>query len=179
MKIFIDTTLNDLVVALFDSQYKLINYVLETELKEKSEKLPLVFKNLLERNNFSLQNINSFYINLGPGTFTGSRIALVFCRTIAQLSNINIYTTSSFNLVSLHTKNKEIAYIDARGKSSYKALVQKGKILSDIEVVERNQNWAIDYLEVINNFFNYQKLFKLEENLLEIQPIYVKKPHIG
>ena len=35
----------------------------------------------------NLHKIEDIYINLGPGSFTGARIALLYVRTLAQLNN--------------------------------------------------------------------------------------------
>lgn len=180
LKVFIDTALDDLVIVLFDNHAKKIDYKIIKNLKQKSEFLPIYFNDLLKRNNVNIKEINEYYINLGPGTFTGSRIALVFARTICQVyEKASLYTTSTFNLASININKEKNIFIDARGNSYYKAKVKEGKLLSNITIVTEGENQKIDYDFFINNFANFSFIFKEEKDLLSVQPIYVKKPHIG
>ncbi|VEU59083.1 tRNA (adenosine(37)-N6)-threonylcarbamoyltransferase complex dimerization subunit type 1 TsaB [Mesomycoplasma neurolyticum] len=181
MNIFIDTCHEDLVIALYNHDLKLKSYKIKEKLKQKAEILPKLFEEFLYENDLKTKDIQNFYINLGPGTFTGVRIALVFVRTIAQVTNANVFTTNSFNLISFGNELKQNYFIDAKGKTAYKAIAQNGKILSNIEVVSKEVVNSFDYLFIINNFLKLvnKNVFEHQKNLLKIQPLYVKKMQIG
>ncbi|WGI36825.1 tRNA (adenosine(37)-N6)-threonylcarbamoyltransferase complex dimerization subunit type 1 TsaB [Mesomycoplasma lagogenitalium] len=180
MNIFIDSTLDDLVIGLFNENKQLVDYEIKVKLKEKSEILPSIFNQILKRNSLTINNINNYFINLGPGTFTGSRISLVFCRTICQVNNSNLFTTNTFELIS-YDKEKNFFFVDARGNSAYMAQAEKGKLLSEIQVVEKKEkNDTVNYQKFFNDFrYIFNEIFELEKDLLKVEPVYIKKPHIG
>ncbi|MBN3535112.1 tRNA (adenosine(37)-N6)-threonylcarbamoyltransferase complex dimerization subunit type 1 TsaB, partial [Mycoplasma procyoni] len=168
MKIFIDTTAKSFVLALFDAESKLVDKTIIDNIKEKSEILPIEFSSILKRNNLDIKDIKKIFINIGPGTFTGVRISLVFARTLAQLTNIELFYTNTFLLFD-QKQRKEI-YIDARGKDSYFAVVENNKLVSNIELVEKKGlDQEPDYLYLINNFSYFENLvFEKSENILEL-----------
>ncbi|MGL4184083.1 MAG: hypothetical protein ACRCRP_03050 [Metamycoplasmataceae bacterium] len=176
MKMFLDTSQLFFAIAIFDDEFKII--------KSKTEKI--VFKvealtNFIDENKINLDQINEIYLNIGPGSFTGVRVALVYAKTIAQLCNAKIFIINSFILSYLTNKDREeqIIFIN-----KYKSLAIENKYLHDfskikIEKKDLEQTTEIDYKELINNFIKYKSHFKEENNLENINPIYILEPQIG
>ncbi|CAT05375.1 molecular chaperone [Mesomycoplasma conjunctivae] len=180
MKFFIDTTGQDLALAIFDENYFLIDFLVETVFN-KADLLPSYVKKILNKNSLKINQIQDFYLNLGPGMFTGCRVALVFTRTIAQLNKVNIYTTNSFALSSFLNKNEDIYYISTSSKYAFQASAKNGKITSKISEVNNPSLKAskIDYFLIFNSFYLASLIFKKELNFLKIKPLYIKEPTIG
>ncbi|MGL5438253.1 MAG: hypothetical protein ACRDA7_00775 [Metamycoplasmataceae bacterium] len=176
MKMFLDTSQLFFAIAIFDDEFKII--------KSKIEKI--VFKvealtNFIDENKINLNQINEIYLNIGPGSFTGVRVALVYAKTISQLCNSKIFIINSFILSSLLNKDKEeqIVFIN-----KYKSLILNNKDLHDfskvkIEKKDLEQTNQINYKELINNFTKYKSYFKEENNLENINPLYILEPQIG
>ncbi len=82
---------------------------------------------LMQQANISAKNINQIAVTIGPGTFTGARIALSFARMFAAARTIPIVALNSlqavaFNAVAkLPLKQNDIIYvaIDARRGQVY------------------------------------------------------------
>ncbi len=170
MKLFIDSTQERFVAAIIDKNNK-TSFSSNVETKYKVEEI-INFFDLIDVN-----LITQIYINLGPGTFTGSRISLLYVRTLAQLnSNIQIYVSNTFDILSKQNKKIFFAnrfYIKATKNKSY---YFNGK---EIDVVDKSKKEKlINYKDILDNFNEYIDIFKLI-NLEELLPYYVISPQIG
>lgn len=171
MKLFIDSSQKKFIACLFDNSYKPI-YKSIIETKYKVEEIINFFDHVPHFN-----EIEQIYINIGPGSFTGSRIALLYVRTMAQLnSNIKIYCSTTFEIINQQIKksifNKKI-YINATKNKSYCWTKE------EISIVDKNKKEIeINYDDLINNFEKYISIFEIK-HLENIKPIYVGEPQIG
>lgn len=165
MKLFIDTSQPIFFAAWISDDYKCISFV-EKETKYKVEEIVDFFNNVED-----VSLIKEIYINIGPGSFTGSRIALLYVRTIIQVfNNIKLFIIDSFSLLSSTDKNK---CIYATKNKSY---CFDGKHISIIE--NANKLTPIDFQDIVNNFENYIHKFKLT-NVKNAQPLYVGDFQVG
>lgn len=167
MNLFIDSTQREFVAALYDEKFEIIKYkILDT--KYKVEEILFFFNDIEE----SINKIKNIYINLGPGSFMGSRIALLYVRTISQLKKINIYTTNTFRLIDIKGANTKKCIFATKTKSYC-------LINFEIELTEKSKNEiCLDYKKIVSNFFKYLDRFDL--TLTDIlKPIYVSNPQIG
>lgn len=180
MKFFIDTTSDFIALALFNENYVLIDYFLE-KIVQKADVLPIKINEFLTKNNLSIQQINEFYLNLGPGKFTGCRIGLIFVRTICQLSEAKLFTTNSFSIISFSSKGKKYYTIKNSNNSSFGVWAQQGILVSEMEIINENieNNSPFDYIYLFKNFKEAQTLFKEEKNLLQVEALYLKDPKIN
>ena len=171
MKLFIDTTQSMMMIAFFDQNWKVIQSF-NLEVQQKVEQM-LNFFNQLDQSFF--KQLATIYINLGPGSFTGSRIALLYVRTLAQMQKLPIFTCSTFELIQIQKQLKidQPIYLYATSKKSYLWANQSLSL-----VVKSNEEQCLDYLNLINNFQIYLPVFKLTE-LVNLKPIYGANPQIG
>lgn len=175
MNFFIDTTSKYLALAIFEKNFQLIDFLV-SEIKNKADQLPELVRQILVKNNKNITEFTAFFINLGPGSFTGCRIGLTFFRTIAQLEKKELWTTSTFSLLSFkETENKQY-YVDYSEKSQFSAFAKEGKIFSGIfEIKEKtNKSSEINYNLIFSNFADAKKLFKKENDLINVFPLYIK-----
>ncbi|WDV48729.1 tRNA (adenosine(37)-N6)-threonylcarbamoyltransferase complex dimerization subunit type 1 TsaB [Mesomycoplasma ovipneumoniae] len=173
MKFFIDSVSKDLVLAIFDKNFELVDSNI-VEIKNKADLLPELVRNILSKNNLKITDFSDFYINLGPGTFTGCRVGLTFFRTLAQLGDINLWTCSTFSLLSFEKKEKRQYFISYSKNSQFSAFAHDGQLISEISDIKSKNvsDDQVDYQIILNNFAQAQKLFKKEENLVNVFPLY-------
>lgn len=175
MNLFVDTTGKFLVVAIFDKNFILIDSKI-SEIKNKADILPDFLGKILLKNKLEITEFTNFFINLGPGSFTGCRIGLTFFRTIAQLNKKEIWTCSTFNLLSFKILENKQYFIDYSEKSQFSAFAQNGKITSKIFEIKKKTEKAsqVNYNLIFLNFDKAKKLFKKEVDLINIFPLYIK-----
>lgn len=174
--LFIDTSQSDFVFFVFDSNFSLL-YQKIKQIKFKVEELVDTFKKI----SIDLKNIKNIYLNIGPGSFVGSRVAFVFIRTLAQLnSNIKIFTTNTFFLLNINSNNKILCAVKSKSElfclpQSELDNLEKIKIISNLEANVSK----IDYHYLALNFSKFTNLFKHEKNLAKIEINYLANPQIG
>ena len=171
MKLFIDTSQPELMIAFFDNDFQVIKYQ-TSQLKEKVE-LMLAFFQEIDQSFW--QQVNQIYINLGPGSFTGCRIALLYVRTWSQIKNIPIFTCSIFDLLKAQKQhpNQQAIAIHATAKKSY--LLEANQLFL---VDKKQEEEFLDYLSLIYNFVNYLSVFK-QTKIEDLKPIYGSNPQIN
>lgn len=165
MKLFIDTSQPTFCAALFSSSNQPVTSV-QKQTKYKVEEI-IDFFNHID----CFDEIKEIYINLGPGSFTGSRIALLYIRTIIQIkTQIKLWTTNTFLL--LHpTSSKQYIYA-----TKNKAYCFDGKTIT----LEEYQGplMEINYQDLIEHFANYLEFFELND-VQNVEPLYVGQFQIG
>ncbi len=173
-KILIETSLSDLLIILI-KDIKVMDYVHKKDLIKKSEMLPRYFAKLLNKHNLNTKDIQQFYITIGPGSFMGARVSLVFVRTICQITKASLFTTSSLLFISGGKDGKY--YVDAKSNQSYEGIVKKQKIT--INLTNFKPNTIINYQNIIDDIDQYLVLFDEQQNLLHVKPLYLKDPKVG
>ncbi|MGY6171741.1 tRNA (adenosine(37)-N6)-threonylcarbamoyltransferase complex dimerization subunit type 1 TsaB [Candidatus Mycoplasma pogonae] len=179
MKLFIDSTGEDLFLGLYDQKFNFLNNKLFINLKQKVEAIPLALSELLASENITMNDIDSIYLNLGPGSFVGCRIGLVFARTLAQLLPITIYTTNTFLLLAFQNPQAKMINIKASGSDMFQAEVENSILISEIKIVKSSQIMKLNYEKLKKDFIKIANLFTKVDDILALEPIYIKKPHIG
>lgn len=173
MKVFIDTTQKYFVACLFNQNFKINHYIIKLT-KYKVEEIINFFSLIKD----FLNEIKEIYINVGPGSFTGSRVALLYVRTLSQIKKIDIYTTNTFTLIRKTKKTslfKKTLCIPATKNKSYCQKYNKNHIQMINNV---KNNLEINYKKLIFNFHKYLNCFSLSK-LESLKPVYASEPQIG
>ena len=169
MKLFIDSSQSRFIAALIENNKVIFASNIET--KYKVEEIIKFFDNVP-----NLHKIEDIYINLGPGSFTGARIALLYVRTLAQLNNqIKIYTTNTYSLLSSLNKKffQRKFFIFATKNKSYLLTNKSVKIVN-----KHAKESQINYDLLLSNFDKFLNTFTLS-SLENLQPTYASQPQIG
>ncbi|MCH5202960.1 MAG: tRNA (adenosine(37)-N6)-threonylcarbamoyltransferase complex dimerization subunit type 1 TsaB, partial [Oscillospiraceae bacterium] len=90
-----------------------------------SETLVPMIDEILNRNNLTIDDIDAFAVNNGPGSFTGVRIGVAVVKGLAFQKNKPCYEVSTLDSIALNCKDKEglvVCVIDARRNQMYNAL---------------------------------------------------------
>ena len=178
--LFLDTHDKNVVVVLYKDGVVVCNETLESNNKHSVITIPTI-KKVLEENNIDIKDISEIIVVLGPGSFTGVRIAITIAKTIAYCLNIPIKTIDSLMLMAVCVDNDKcvaipdrngafVGYFDALNntlkdytyinKNEYEELLLKEKVYSDIN---------IDYQKV----YEYLKGEKGKNPHL-VKPLYIK-----
>ena len=172
MKLLIDTSLKTMFLSLIDGE-KTISFYKET-IQKKADALPVVFAELLEKADINANDIKEIYVTTGPGSFMGSRTALTFVRTIAQITGAKLYATDTLSFISGSIKGEY--FIDAKSGQSYKGVFD-GENMS-VSLAEFKEDSIVDYSSMIDTPKQYLSTFK-KVDPLKVFPTYFKEPRIG
>lgn len=177
MNILIETSLDNLYMCIFDKKFNLITKVNLEKIVKKTDVFFDAFKTLLNSAKLGILDIENIYVTLGPGSFSGSRIGLTFCRTMTQLkNNINLFVAPTYILFKSQLNNEKEIKIKANKYSIFRILGDK------ISLIPNDGNFhKFDYDKFEKKIKLYISFFKRvnQDELLDIDIIYGSDPQIG
>lgn len=108
-----------------------------------SETLVPMIDEILNKNNYSINDIDAFAVNNGPGSFTGIRIGVAVVKGLVLKSNKPCYEVSTLDSIAYNCKDKTgivVATMDARRNQVYNAIYKAEdnritKIVSDRSIL--------------------------------------------
>lgn len=171
---------------------KAVDSIFYNAWQRQSEVMVAEIDNILKRNNIDKKDLDAIVVGIGPGSYTGVRIAVTIAKTIAYALNIRIYAKSSLSLLAINNE-PTICLFNARSGRSYFAVYQgKNKIEDDtiitneevLDYVARHPNYKIsgdttqigkqsEQFNFIKNLANFDES-ELVENIFLLNPIYLK-----
>ncbi len=116
---------------------KIYSEIIKSDKNYHSLYLITKIKELLNKHNINLNNIDLITVNTGPGSFTGIRVALVVAKILACELSIGLITLTT-NEILLKSFNKKYLLMDARKDMYFFAtkdkieLIYKNKFSNDI-----------------------------------------------
>ena len=206
MKILcIDTSSKLCSVAILENTTLINKLELDNGLTHSGTLMPLI-KELLEKSNLSLKDIDLLVSDIGPGSFTGIRIGVATCKAFSDSINIPCIGISSLEILTYTVKNDGVicSTIDCKNDNCYFALyeltngnytileepcaktVQEVLDILNTKYSDKQINFVGDgipssltncYLDVENLGIAGYKKFISHNNIGEdILPLYLKKP---
>jgi tRNA threonylcarbamoyl adenosine modification protein YeaZ len=112
-----DTSTDYLFVAIVDDQFN-GEWYFEKQHKKHSELIIPTLESLMTKMNISMKDIRDVIVTLGPGSFTGIRLALTVAKTIGFALGKKVYGISSLQAYSL-LDQPSIVFLDARANRFY------------------------------------------------------------
>lgn len=164
--------------------------------QRQSEFLVVEIKKAIEQVNISLKDIDTIVTGIGPGSYTGVRIALTFAKVLASTTNVKIKTVSSIALLG-DTSISFVGLINARSKRSYIGIYDKGNVvLKDtiktneevLSLIEKYKELGyeikgdLSYLNIdttpsniVKGLLSFSKISEEVKDVLSLKPIYLKE----
>lgn len=146
--IVMDSANKYLVVALYEDG-KCVDKIQKIGNRKQSEYAIVYLENLLKKHQLKVLDFDEMVITIGPGSYTGVRVALTIAKTIAATSTIKIKTISS--LKALAGMKQAIAILDARSQKIFLGIYNQGQCIVKDCMIEMKQ---LD--QYFNQFPNYE-----------------------
>ena len=167
--LILDSSYKDLVVGIAKDNVVIENINYEC-FQRQSELMIVEIENALKRNNINPKEINEVLVALGPGSYTGVRIALTIAKVYCYALKIPCYVFSSLEVL-MNVNKPSICLINARSNRSYFAVYDKNKCLIQDEVKPNHE-----VLNFIKEHPEYKVCGDLEYlNLKGIKVTYLKQ----
>lgn len=146
--LILDSSNTNLTVGLIKDK-ELLDSISYPCFQRQSEVMIPEIETIFKRNNFSLKQLNGVVVTIGPGSYTGIRIALTIAKIISTSLNIPLYPVSS--LESYRVLNEKcITLINARSNRSYIAIFDNQNIILKPSVLENDK-----VMELINQYNDF------------------------
>lgn len=165
MTLFITTATDVGVIAVLDGE----KITWSRQFLGNNDYLKTAFEQLEQ---LDLKKINKVVVSIGPGSFTGIRIGLMFAKTMALVNEVELYQINQLELLAITNDVDKVA-LDARGNKYYVyncgeiELLAKEELtkeyLIEAEVKLEKLNLAIRQAQPVN--YQQIKAFYLKEVL--------------
>ncbi|MDY0277201.1 MAG: tRNA (adenosine(37)-N6)-threonylcarbamoyltransferase complex dimerization subunit type 1 TsaB [Acholeplasma sp.] len=188
-ELIIDTATNLLYVGLISGNKK--NEIKRIGKSDNAAYLVQVIADCLKSENLELEDLDNIIVGVGPGSYTGLRVAVTVAKMLAYTKGINLKGISSLNLLSSGYEKRVVAAIDARRNHCFAGIYENGvnlikdhylsydEITNKDELVILNEETIKINLDIVStNAYCINDVHKLEPNYLrktEAENEYDKK----
>ena len=190
--ILLDSSNTSLTVGLAKDDVLLESISYEAWQSQSEYMIPEVDK-LLNKYEVAREDIKEVVVAIGPGSYTGVRIAITIAKTIAAVMDVKVYVVSSLRCQK-DGKNPSICVINARSNRSYVGVFEDEKIILDdcimtndkvLEFINEHPNYVVcgnaKYLgvegkepDIARELLSLKKAIKPVDDPLAIKPVYMK-----
>lgn len=104
----------------------------------QSEKMIPELQHILQKNHVKREQIQSFAVGKGPGSYTGVRIAMTIAKVGATSLHVPLYLISSLEMMK-DEKELSICLMNARSKRSYVGIYQGDQVIRKEGIMTNEQ----------------------------------------
>lgn len=141
---------------------------------------------VLRRNKLKLDDLDEIIIGIGPGSYTGLRIAVMVGKMLAYTKNVKLKTVSSLFFLTSGYEGRIAALMDARRGYVFSAVYENGKTiiedeyrkfseLSEDPIYQKAKTILIDDRNYEVNPKLIAKKAVLVENVHDLIPNYLRR----
>ncbi|MDR0934892.1 MAG: tRNA (adenosine(37)-N6)-threonylcarbamoyltransferase complex dimerization subunit type 1 TsaB [Erysipelotrichaceae bacterium] len=190
--ILLDSSNRDLAVGIAKNDTLIEETVYEAWQRQSESMVPELDK-LLRKHGIVRSDISDVVVGIGPGSYTGVRIALTIAKVLALALNVPLYGVSSLRMMKIFDK-PTITLINARSNRSYIGVYEGNKIILKDQIMKNEDviNYVnehpdyvlsgdLEYLnldgvkaDVIKEMLSLKKNLASLDNALGAKPIYLK-----
>ncbi len=184
----IDTAYKNLALALIKDDELLASYN-EICFKKQSETVFVALEEMFKNSGVNKRDIDSICIALGPGSYTGVRIAMTIAKVYCSVANIKLYGISTLRLYAGNRENTMVI-MDARANRAYLSIYDKDRIivgdcakeLKDIDCA--SYNVVLDgslvgrentFVDIPSCFLNTRAFWSGIDDIDHLTPLYLKE----
>ncbi len=155
---------------------KLIDSVSYEAWQQQSEYMVFELDKLLKKYNYTRTDIKDILVSIGPGSYTGVRIALTIAKVMSLALSIPIYPLSSLHVLK-DDDRPSICLINARSNRSYIGVYKNEEVLVE-DTIYKNEE-VLKYIEEHKGYsicgdIKYLNLNGIESNIF-LQMLSLKK----
>ena len=136
-QLLLDSSNKYLTVAL-SKDGKLFDKIFYEAWQRQSEVMVSEINNILKRNNLVKDDLSAVVVGIGPGSYTGVRIAITIAKIAAYVLKIKLYKVSSLSLLRYGDK-PTICLFNARGGRCYFAVYEGNKIVKEDSILTNEE----------------------------------------
>ena len=191
VSILLDSSNTDLYVGLLKEDQVMDSAFYECW-QMQSEYMIVELDKLLSKNNVSRESIQDIVVSIGPGSYTGVRIAITIAKVMGTALKCKVYPISSLRILAKYDKQCACV-INARNGRSFFGVYFEDKVL--IEDCIKTNDEVLKYLddnpvcllcgdtkylrkhgfkENPSRQIQFVKPYLKDENPLSLKPVYMK-----
>lgn len=117
-RLVLDTATDYYYLALINDN-EILDEAYEKGSSNHSETLMPRLEEMLKENKVSLKDVDEVYTGIGPGSYTGERIAVVIAKMLGLMNKCKVYSFSTLSLIASSTASESFPLIDCRRGNAY------------------------------------------------------------
>ena len=157
--------------------------------KRQSEEMFLALNEIFNKANIERNSIDSICISEGPGSYTGTRIAMTLAKTMGETLPCDIYVISTLRLYASSNPNTMVI-MNARADRAYVGIYNNNDIVMDDCVMNINDIDVKDYNiigdgslvgkndyypDLVTSFLKTKAVWKKVDKIAYLVPKYLKE----
>ena len=186
-----DTSHRHLVIALIEDQTVVAGCAIPSW-KKQSETIFPKWIELMDQAGWQASQIGALVVSVGPGSYTGVRIAMTIAKVFATTRNVPLYTLSTLQLYAGMMEN-DYVMLDARSNRAYVGKLHNGVFIEEpsiktLDEIKAEQNDDLNLIgdldllgmpktevDFVANFCDLKPLWQLVQNPHTLVPCYLKE----
>ena len=120
--LILDSATKTLYVALLKDNNLLDEIYLEGK-NDHAKNIVKKVEYILNKNNIKAFDLDDIIVGIGPGSYTGVRMAVTVCKMLSVFGNKNLYSISTLKLMASGFKGNVLSKIDARRGNSFAGII--------------------------------------------------------
>ncbi len=141
------------------------SYIDDNE-KKHSDELLVALDNLLAKANLKIQDIENICVCIGPGSFTGVRVAISICKGLAIGTGAKVFVLSNLDIYDIQNNDNAVLVLEGFSEFVY-ARIYENKNFKDVCVSQTElKNLA---LKQNKNIYAVNEKMQKRLKMIEIQ----------
>ncbi len=138
-----------------------------------------LIEKMLKEENITVDNLDKIVCGIGPGSYTGVRMAVTVAKMLSSFKNIPLYEISTLKLISSGESGKVLAMIDARRGNAFSAIYEDGNLVlseamrakeevmkESYDTIVDESNYKVDPIKAIAYSTRHENPHSLNPNYL-------------
>lgn len=183
--LLLDTSTFDVVVGIVDDG-DIVDAVQQVAEKRQSEMTIPVIETVLKKHHWTLSMIDQIVITVGPGSYTGVRIAMTIAKTIAVINpSVKLFGLSSLQAYSGMAENI-CTIIDARSNKYFIGYYHNGIALRADTIIDADHldvaqfrlndcTKSIEHINVVKQMMDLKAQWVEVKHVHQLVPTYIKE----
>lgn len=178
IRLYLDTSNQFIHIGLQEDNVWL-SKISQEAFKQQSELAMPMIEDLFKKYDLKTSQLSEVVLTIGPGSYTGIRIAMTISKVLGAIAGIPIYTLNTLHAIA-GTEPTIMAMMDARANRAYTAIYDLGKeiqapnitLVEEIDFENKVTERDVDLLENMSNLKDY---WTLVEDVHSLEPLYLKE----
>ncbi len=138
-----------------------------------------LIEKMLKEENITVDNLDKIVCGIGPGSYTGVRMAVTVAKMLSSFKRIPLYEISTLKLISSGESGKVLAMIDARRGNAFSAIYQDSNLVlseamrakeevmkESYDAIVDESNYKVDPIKAIAYSVRHENPHSLNPNYL-------------
>lgn len=132
--------------------------------KKHTDNLLVVVDELLNQANLKIDEIENLCVCIGPGSFTGIRVAISIIKGLAVSSNSKVFVLSNFDILETSKTENSVYVLEGFSKFVYARTIINGEKFDEcVDINELKERLKNNNFEIYVQNEKLQNLFKNDE----------------